>query len=151
MSRQLSTAPKLGNGVFVDLYTLPAVKRFAKPQATYPNHPKLRIDLPFRLAIIGGTGTKKTQTFGNLLADIGVIDQAVIVATDLSDAVYRAMESEPALFKVKEMLQTDQLAEWSCFWADADRENDTLNHLVCYDDVLGLKLPLGLLRRRFGA
>ena len=44
MSRPASTAPKLGNGVFVDLYTLPAVKRFARPQVSYPNHDKLRID-----------------------------------------------------------------------------------------------------------
>ena len=134
-------APKLGNGVFVDLYTLPAVKRFAKPLVSYPNWSKLRIDWPFRLAVIGGTGTKKTQTFGNLLADIGIVDQCVVVATDLSDAVYQTMQAEPALFKVKEMLQTDQLAEWSALWAESDRETDDLVKLVCFDDVLGLRLP----------
>ena len=136
------SAPKLGDGKFVDLYTLPAVKRFARRQATYPNWSKLRIDLPFRCAIIGSTGQKKTQCMANLLADVGVFDQCVVVATDLSDPAYQAMEAEPAVFKLKEVLQTDQLAEWSALWAEADREApDDLIKVVVFDDVLGLRLP----------
>ena len=134
--------PQLGHGQFVDMYSLPVVQKFARKQQSYYNYDqgaKCFINPVCRIAIIGSTGSRKTQTAANIIADIGLFQQLFIVATDLSDAVYQGMQESPRTFNVaEEVLEMDKLEHFADMWNEAE---DDVMKMVVFDDVLKLRLP----------
>jgi hypothetical protein len=63
-------------------------KKFKEEKRTYPNHSKVQIGLPFRMVIVGSSGSGKTNAVLNLVEKINAFDRIILFAKDVTEPLY---------------------------------------------------------------
>lgn len=71
-----------------DMYSI-IPKKFLPKRPTYKNYNKVKIDIPFRMCILGPSGCKKTQLAANLIRIMGCWNKIFIFAKDLTEPIYQ--------------------------------------------------------------
>lgn len=121
----------------VDLYRV-IPRRFLPPRPTYANYSKVKIELPFRMAICGASGSRKTQLAINLVRIIGAWNRIYLFAKDLKEPLYRYMidwfEKLQKKLKLKEpiLYYSNDVGELP----SPDALDRTMSNLVIVDDMI---------------
>jgi hypothetical protein len=63
-------------------------KKFKDEEITYDNFKKVQIKVPFRMCIIGSTGSGKTNAVVDLIKKINAFDKIILIAKDLEEPIY---------------------------------------------------------------
>jgi hypothetical protein len=84
--------PKDRNNTVPNFYTI-IDDKYKNPIETYPNYDKVRINIPFRMLIVGSAGSFKTNTLLHLISSINAFDKIYIFAKELDQPLYRFLIS----------------------------------------------------------
>lgn len=63
-------------------------KKFKEEEITYDNYKKVQIKVPFRMCVIGATGSGKTNAVVDLIKKINAFDKIILIAKDLEEPIY---------------------------------------------------------------
>lgn len=63
-------------------------KKYKEEELTYDNYNKVRIKLPFRMCVVGSTGSGKTNAVINLIEKINAFDKILLFAKDIEEPLY---------------------------------------------------------------
>jgi primosomal protein N' len=79
--------PHIG-GAIQNLYeTLP--KEYQEKQETYATYNQIQISTPFRMLIVGASGSGKTNALINLIRDMNAFDMYYLYAKNIQEPLYR--------------------------------------------------------------
>ena len=117
-----------------NLYQSLPAKFKSSSSVKYPNYDKLRIDLPFRMLIVGSSGSGKTNALLNLIKHIGAFDRIYLYAKNLTEPLYRYLVE---ICKQVEKKIGSEVLTMSTDVADmpaVDSFDPKKNNLVIFDD-----------------
>lgn len=63
-------------------------KKFKEDEVTYDNYDKVQIKLPFRMCLVGASGSGKTNAVINLFNQINHFDKVLLFAKDIEESLY---------------------------------------------------------------
>lgn len=109
-------------------------------ELTYKNKNKLNIDIPFRMLILGSSGTGKTNTLLNIVDQLNCFHRFYIFCRNLDQPLYRFF-----IDKLKGVAQNVGVGEDDLFVAsntlddlpEIDKFDKNVNNLVIIDDFVG--------------
>jgi hypothetical protein len=117
-----------------NLYTCLPAKYKSQSCIKYPNYAKVRIDLPFRMLIVGSSGSGKTNALLNLIKHIGAFERIYLYAKSPDEPLYKYLIE---ICKQVEKKIGSEVLTMSTDVADMpsiDSFDPTKNNLVIFDD-----------------
>ena len=99
-------------------------------------------DHPYRILIIGGSGSGKTNTLLNLIKEQGVIDEIYLYAKDLSEPKYEFLIKNCENAGIKHVNNSKAFIEYSNTMDDVYGNIDDYNpsrkrnFLIIFDDII---------------
>jgi ABC-type lipoprotein export system ATPase subunit len=84
-------------------------KNMSGGKLTYPNQKQINIDLPFRMMIVGASGSGKTNTLLNIIRDMGCFQKYYLFARNLDQPLYKFFISRLAEIAKKAHVKLDTI------------------------------------------
>jgi len=114
--------------------------KYGGGKLTYANQNKLNIEIPFRMLIVGSSGTGKTNTLLNIVDQMNCFHRFYIFCRNLDQPLYNYF-----IDKLKEVSSSAGVNEEDLFLAsntiddlpEIDTFDKSVNNLVIIDDFVG--------------
>lgn len=102
----------------------------------YPTMELMQIQIPFRMGIIGASGSGKTVTTGNIVLGIGAFQRVIICAKENNEPIYRWLKEKYE--EIGERVNSDIVTSIDDIGDLPEIEdfNFKLNNLVIFDDMI---------------
>ena len=114
--------------------------KYSGGKLTYANQNKLNIEIPFRMLIVGSSGTGKTNTLLNIIDQTNCFHRFYIACRNLDQPLYKYF-----IDKLKEVSNNTGVNEEDLFIAtnniddlpEIDKFDKNVNNLIIIDDFVG--------------
>ncbi len=102
----------------------------------YNNYPQCRIELPFRMLVVGSSGSMKTNSVLNIIAKMGAFTKIYLFAKNTKEPLYEYLVT--TLSEVGRKLKTDVIFASESLedlpqFDDIDKKE---NNLIIFDDMV---------------
>lgn len=122
--------------VFRNFYASGVLDKYMIPKTTYDNYDKMRIEVPFRMAVIGASGGGKTTTALNIILDLNCFTKIWLICKKPTEPIYsffiNSLRLAEKKIKAKILTVSDDIAETP----DPDSLNDKETNLMIFDDLI---------------
>ena len=111
-------------------------KKYLEEQITYDNQKKINISLPCNIAIIGYTGSGKSNFLMNFIDNIGCFNKITLYAKNLQEPLYKYLIDRIKLLEKETGVNILDVYDNIDDVRPADTYDTSDNNLVIFDDVI---------------
>lgn len=111
-------------------------RRYQSKLRTYPNYDKIKISIPNRLAIVGSSGSGKSNTLLNLICGMNCFDQIFLFVKNPHEPLYNFFISE--IMEIEKKLDVSILNVSTSLddLPEVDEFDPEKNNLCVFDDMI---------------
>ena len=122
---------------FKNFYTHPAVKQLGPPPFHYDAEKFTHISIPTRMAILGASGTRKTNWLINFIQHVKCFRTVYLVARHLNEPLYAFLRKHHKELGIKHVICCQNLEEYDALFPEIVKHTQpNVQRLAIMDDML---------------